>query len=207
MSESELAYHVKDFQKQLERFEKSAAEGAAKVEKLRDRVQTLETTKNILIALALIFGVSGGFGWYLLQSAQTKLSEVSIQIEKLQNGTKVIFDAEQQAVADARREIAAEKASQLRSFAVESASLTPHLQEQIRVLQKWTGYIFHDARITMQVGEKQAADLKKKGFSDTQREVVALWSLLDALAGADKPFVDEVHPQRIGRSLGYEPRP
>jgi DNA repair exonuclease SbcCD ATPase subunit len=204
MSESEIAYQFKDFQKQLERLEKDTAEGVGKVEKLQDRVRTLETTKNILVAVALIFGISGSFGWYLLQSAQTRLSQVSAQVEKLENGTKMISDAEQKAVADAKRDIDAERASQLRSFAAESATLTPRLQQQIHALQKWNRYVFQMALTNMQAHKMEEKDFKKKGYSDEQRKIVTLWGLLDTLAGADKPFVAEVGPPATAAIYRYE---
>jgi DNA repair exonuclease SbcCD ATPase subunit len=149
MPEQDASYRLRDAERQLERlekeFEKYKEGSAAKIDRVQERVQTLETTRTVLIALAAIFGLAGSWGLIALQTAQSKISEMQAQVEQLQKGAKAVFEAEQQAVSDAKREIQDTKERQLVDFNSRLQEAAPRLQAQLNDLKQWTSYIYASA--------------------------------------------------------------
>jgi len=105
MPEQDAAYQTKDVEGRLER--------------LQERVQALETTRTVVIAIAAIFGIAGSWGLVVLQKVsgmQTQVENLRAQVEQLQKGTQQIFDAERRAARLAEQDFENSKNVQLVDF-------------------------------------------------------------------------------------------
>jgi hypothetical protein len=57
---------------------------------LESRLGAIETQSRVIIAVAAVFGISGAFGWSLLQGANARIRQLTAQIETVANSTKLI---------------------------------------------------------------------------------------------------------------------
>ena len=167
MTEPKFAFEIKDLEKGLARLQKDVDEQKAEREKLRDKVERLETTRIVLITVAAIFGIAGAWGASILQSVQNRLATAQGQVADLQQkGTQPIIDAERKAVADAISEISNAKEAQVEALnqqtseAIEQGKsqvtatasqfsneirLIPQMKMRINALSAATDYLYSSA--------------------------------------------------------------
>jgi len=88
MADEDISYRVKDLENQLSRLDQQMA----KVDKLQDTIQSLETTKNVLIAVAVIFGLAGAWGANALQAAKSDIVALQAPIQKFKDTVKTEVD-------------------------------------------------------------------------------------------------------------------
>lgn len=91
MTNEEVSCHIKDIEKDNQT--------------LKEKVQSLETTRTIAFVLAVFFGLGGGVGYYLLR----QLSNLDYQKQEI-NAAKDL------AIRDAKNEIAKYASSELLSY-------------------------------------------------------------------------------------------
>jgi hypothetical protein len=84
---------------------------------IEKRVQSLENTKALILALCLIFGVSGAWGYHLLLNARTQLKDLADPTDKFSL-------AKEKALADFKGKATQEKEAQIAAFKAEAHSFT-----------------------------------------------------------------------------------
>jgi hypothetical protein len=153
MSEQEIAFRLTQLEKEVDRYRATCEKGQSEIEKLRDRVQSLETVRTVVVSVAVIFGLAGAWGSRVLHSVQHDIEPLQSQVAELQKGSQPIFDAARKAAAQANdiidqhaREQVAQVHSQINAFVGDAKSQIDaqaqqdsvlDLAKQVRRLNKW----------------------------------------------------------------------
>lgn len=117
---------------------------------LEERVQKLENWLKIAVGVAVVFGISGAWGFSLLQAAQKQLTA-------LQDGIHTVKQQRDEALSDVKAakdagiaDLKNEKAAQLLDIQAKAKPLvkdaiTQEMAQQIGAARKWTAYVFSTA--------------------------------------------------------------
>ena len=161
MSEQEMAFRLTQLEKDVDRYRAACEKGQSEIEKLRDRIQSLETIRTVVLSIAAVFGLAGAWGSHVLHSVQHDVGPLQSQGAELQKGTQPIFEAAGKAAAQANdiidehaREQVAQVHSRINAFVGDAKSQIDaqaqqdsvlNLAKQVRRLNKWNDVMLSNA--------------------------------------------------------------